>query len=432
MARTPNADHVGDSRSRAIAKPVSQYTVVGNSFPRIDIPAKVTGTYTYIQNVRIPGMLHGRSVRPRGAGANTVENHYAAERRRVLDQRTSRAPRSCRINNFIAVVAPKEYDAIQAAAQLKVVWKSDPKLPAAIRQLLVVAPPGRRHEHANPPATPTDSGDVDAALAGAAKTGQRDLQVPLQQLHADRPALPRSPTSTGRSGGTVYCPGQAINGAPGQISPASSARLDRRVNTPAANYRVVWYEGASSFGGGSARARSTSRPRSSRPRSASRCACSGCAGTSTAGTTTAWRNMCDVTMGADANGKIVGADWQTYGQARATSTRRSALLGTDHLAGGSGCRRYRAVRTVVDSAPYANTSYATSYNYPRRVLAKTQPLYGGALKCNFLRAPNAPQQYFASEQIVDELAHAMNMDPVAFRRQNIDPTATLPAPGGWR
>jgi CO/xanthine dehydrogenase Mo-binding subunit len=54
------------------------------------------------------------------------------------------------------------------------------------------------------------------------------------------------------------------------------------------------------------------------------------------------------------------------------------------------------------------------------VVSKSQPLYGGALKCNFLRAPSAPQQYFASEQIVDELAHAINMDPVQFRRLNID------------
>ena len=45
------------------------YTLVGTRVPRIDIPAEVTGTYTYIQNVRVPGMLHGRVVRPRGQGA---------------------------------------------------------------------------------------------------------------------------------------------------------------------------------------------------------------------------------------------------------------------------------------------------------------------------------------------------------------------------
>jgi CO/xanthine dehydrogenase Mo-binding subunit len=47
-------------------KPVSQYKVVGTSPPEIDIPGIVTGTGVYIQNVRVPGMLHGRWVRPRG------------------------------------------------------------------------------------------------------------------------------------------------------------------------------------------------------------------------------------------------------------------------------------------------------------------------------------------------------------------------------
>jgi CO/xanthine dehydrogenase Mo-binding subunit len=61
------------------------------------------------------------------------------------------------------------------------------------------------------------------------------------------------------------------------------------------------------------------------------------------------------------------------------------------------------------------------------VPAKSQPLYEGSLNCNFLRAPNAPQSYFASEQIVDELAHAANMDPIAFRRLNIDGTTVLGA-----
>ena len=64
---TNNGGQVSATPGQGIAKPVSQYNVVGKSFPRIDIPAKVLGTYTYIQNVRIPGMLHGRRVRPRGA-----------------------------------------------------------------------------------------------------------------------------------------------------------------------------------------------------------------------------------------------------------------------------------------------------------------------------------------------------------------------------
>ena len=37
--------------------------------PRLDIPAKVSGTYVYVHAVRVPGMLHGRVVRPLGQGA---------------------------------------------------------------------------------------------------------------------------------------------------------------------------------------------------------------------------------------------------------------------------------------------------------------------------------------------------------------------------
>ena len=51
------------------SKPVSSYKHVGIRVPRYDIPPIVTGDDTYIQNVRVPGMLHGRIVRPRGQGA---------------------------------------------------------------------------------------------------------------------------------------------------------------------------------------------------------------------------------------------------------------------------------------------------------------------------------------------------------------------------
>jgi len=77
--------------------------------------------------------------------------------------------------------------------------------------------------------------------------------------------------------------------------------------------------------------------------------------------------------------------------------------------------------------PNPSDSAVYNMNYARRVIAKTQPLYEGSLKTSALRAPNAPQSYFASEQIVDELAYAAKMDPVAFRRANIDGTNVLGA-----
>jgi CO/xanthine dehydrogenase Mo-binding subunit len=103
----------------APAKPVSQYTQVGIARPKqYDIPDIVSGKKTYAANVRVPGMLHGRVVRPRGQGAygdgiNPVPLAVDAASIKNLPN-----VQIVHVGNFLAVVAPKEYDAIQAAAQL--------------------------------------------------------------------------------------------------------------------------------------------------------------------------------------------------------------------------------------------------------------------------------------------------------------------------
>src|SRR5579884_227233 len=164
-------------------KPVSQYQLVGRLRRRWEIPAKVMGTYTYIQNVRVPGMLHARRVRPRGAGANSSQNHYplSVDPTSIKDIAGAQV---VQINNWLAVVAPKEYDAIQAAAQLKVVWKSDPKFGdgGSGNYWSWLRKAGDTNTQ-NPPRYTADTGGVDA------EGRVRHLQVPLQQLRADRPAL---------------------------------------------------------------------------------------------------------------------------------------------------------------------------------------------------------------------------------------------------
>jgi CO/xanthine dehydrogenase Mo-binding subunit len=119
-------------------------------------------------------------------------------------------------------------------------------------------------------------------------------------------------------------------------------------------------------------------------------------------------HMYDVKMGIDAAGKIVGADWTSYGQPSTNLSTVREQMGIATWAATPG-----------NGGP--NPSDAAVYTIPnRRVLAKTQPLYGGSFRNSALRAPNAPQSYFASEQIVDELAYAAKMDPIAFRKLNID------------
>ena len=169
---TPNGGFSGGiAPGQAPAKPVSQYTLVGTRVPRIDVPGIVTGTSVYIQNIRIPGMQHGRIVRPRGqalfgSGLPIVS----------IDESSIKhipGAQIVRKGDFLGVVAPHEYDAIQAAAQLKVKW-ADP--PAALSSsgdefqgLRALDSAGKTiMTRVDLGGVAFTAGDVDAALASAA------------------------------------------------------------------------------------------------------------------------------------------------------------------------------------------------------------------------------------------------------------------------
>ena len=107
------------------AKDPKDYKIVGTSVPRIDLPAKFTGEYTYIHDVRIPGMLHGRVVRP------PVVNSKPSSIDEDSIQHIPGVVKVVQEGSFVGVVAKTNWAAIQAAKALKVTW-SEPtaKLPA--------------------------------------------------------------------------------------------------------------------------------------------------------------------------------------------------------------------------------------------------------------------------------------------------------------
>src|SRR5262249_40350055 len=150
------------------ARAVSDYKLIGTTPARVDLPAKITGKYTYVHNIRVAGMLHARVVRPRGQGAVTSQNHFAQS---VDESSIKHIPnvQVIHIGNFLAVTAPKEYDAIQAAAQLKVVWKSDPKLPGSGNFWSWLRQAGDTNT-TNPARFTANVGNVDTQLANAPKT----------------------------------------------------------------------------------------------------------------------------------------------------------------------------------------------------------------------------------------------------------------------
>ena len=80
--------------------------------PRVDIPAKVTGGAAYVQDMRLPGMVHARVVRPPSYGAQLTECDTAAV------EKLPGVVKVVRDGNFLAVVAEKEFQAIKAMKAL--------------------------------------------------------------------------------------------------------------------------------------------------------------------------------------------------------------------------------------------------------------------------------------------------------------------------
>ena len=107
---------------KATAKNPKDYKLVGKSIARVDIPDKITGKFTYMQDFRVPGMLHGRVVRPPAYGA-TLESVDESSVKGIPGVRVVRD------KNFLAVVASSEWNAIRAAEQLKAQWSDAATLP---------------------------------------------------------------------------------------------------------------------------------------------------------------------------------------------------------------------------------------------------------------------------------------------------------------
>ena len=146
----------------------TEWTVLGKPVPSLDIATLATGQFEFVHNIHVPGMLHGRVVRPPRVGAAVV----------AVDESSVRGvPGVLKVvfrKNFVGVVAEKQYQAVQAAGALKVTWTSGIELPTQddfyeyirkqpSRDVLVV-----------------NSRDVDQKLASAATLLQATYSHPYQ------------------------------------------------------------------------------------------------------------------------------------------------------------------------------------------------------------------------------------------------------------
>ena len=148
-----------------------EWTILGNSVKRLDMPEMVTGRFEFVHNVRVPGMVHGRVVRPPTVGA-TVESPLSE-----IESSVSGMPGFIKVvvkKDFVGVVFEKQWQALQAANQLKVRWKPGPALPAQ----------ATFYDHMRTqPSRDTllvNSNDVDATLAKATQVVRSTYLHPYQ------------------------------------------------------------------------------------------------------------------------------------------------------------------------------------------------------------------------------------------------------------
>ncbi len=157
-------------------KPRERYTIVGRGQARTDIPAKATGTFLYVHDVRVPGMAHGRVVRPPHAGFDAGP-HVGSSLVGVDEASVAGVPGLVAVvvvGDFVGVVAEREEHAVEAMALLKVIWKPAPRIPD------LNAPERPLRDNPATARVLADKGDVEGMLRNAAEPMARTYVWPYQ------------------------------------------------------------------------------------------------------------------------------------------------------------------------------------------------------------------------------------------------------------
>ena len=147
----------------------TDYKLVGQSVPRVDIPAKVTGEHLYVHDLRLPGMLHARVIRPTQIGAS-LQGVDDSQAKKIKD-----FVQTVRQGNFLAVVAKTEWAAIKASDALKAQWSSGADLPAQA----TIFEAWRKMPVAKEEAT-QKVGDVSQVLGSAARSVKATYNFAVQ------------------------------------------------------------------------------------------------------------------------------------------------------------------------------------------------------------------------------------------------------------
>ena len=360
------------------------YRVVGTSMPREDLPRKVTGQPSFIQDVQIPGMVHARLVRPPSPAAKLLE---------IDESSVKDIPGLIRIvqrGNFIGVVAEHEEQAIQAAKQLKVRWQETTFYPRMENLFTSL-----RNQPTQDSVLVTQ-GDLDKAFAGAA-----------QQIHATYYQPYHAHASIGPSCAVAEVKEDQVTvwaSTPGPY-PLSGA-LAQLLNLPPENVHLIHVEGAGSYGQNGSDdaaadavilAQAVGRPVRVQwtrkdefvwePKSPAM--------------------VMEVHGGLDQQGNVVAWDYHVWSPSHVARARLAGQLVTAQLLSGQPAPQSRFSFGAERNAP-------TNYAFPAQRVT-VHYVSNSYLRASSFRSLGGSENTFANESFIDELATAAGVDPVEYR-----------------
>jgi CO/xanthine dehydrogenase Mo-binding subunit len=371
-------------------KPISRYRLVGSNVPRVDIPAKASGTYAHMQHMRLPGMLHGRIVRPRGQRA-----YGAGAKPLHIDEASIKdiPARVVRKGDFVGVVAEREWDAVKAARALKVTWDESPALPGNADLF------ARMRAEKTTDTVIADWGDAAKAFGQAAHVASATYHCPYQS-HA--------PFGANCALADVNSPGALVMSSTQDVY-NSREMLAVVLGLPVGKVRVQYVEGSGTFGHScyedAAQAAAVMSQAVGKPVRVQFMRWD----------EHGWDNygpahLAEVRAGINADGKLIAYEYHGWQHGWLTDeTTHELVLRTPPKERTSG----------PPSIPVNRMSTGSMYAVAnRRVVSHAVPMVG-YLKGAPLRSPLDLSFAFASEQTIDELAVAAKMDALEFRRKNI-------------
>ncbi|MFI5022845.1 MAG: molybdopterin cofactor-binding domain-containing protein [Alphaproteobacteria bacterium] len=212
--------------AKAPLKAPAAYRVVGQPLPRPDLPAKCTGQHVYVHDFSVPGMLHGRAIRPPAVGAHLVS----------LDEASLAGipgARAVRIKDFLGVVAVDEWAAIRAAKALKASWSEGQGLPGSEGLERHVRASAVDHDE-----TVAKRGDPVAALPRAERRFTARYFWPVQSHASMGPSCAVADVAADRA--TIWTASQATH--------KYRSAFARILGLPEDKVRLVYLDGAGCYG----------------------------------------------------------------------------------------------------------------------------------------------------------------------------------------